>query len=166
MWGGGVPEVGAGQALPLSKMMAATVPLQARYGEVCSTRRSKPALTTAAQRCSWVRMFSAGWGESGGGDPTDSTFPLTTGLGTMGVHLPTLRGATGGLLGSFGGSGRKTGGGLLWVPGPARLSFILLEAKKFHWWECEGRSCSSSPKFLGSPSSSPCTPRVGRLQRN
>lgn len=107
------PEVGAGQALPLSKMMAATVPLQALYGEVWSTRRSKPALTTAAQRCSWVRMFSAQWGEGGGGDPVDCTPPFTPGLGTTGAHLPTLRGVTGGLLGVFGGSGTKTRGSVV-----------------------------------------------------
>lgn len=48
-------------------MTAATVPLQAQYGELASTRRSKPALTTAAQRCSWVTMLSAGEGQGRGG---------------------------------------------------------------------------------------------------
>ena len=59
---------GRGRAtLPRSRMTAATVPLQARYGELASTRRSKPALTTAAQRCSWVTMFSAREGRGRGG---------------------------------------------------------------------------------------------------
>lgn len=65
----------AGQPLPFSRMTAATVPLQAQYGEVSFTRRSKPALTTAAQRCSWVRMFSAHGGEGRGGGSTGRAPP-------------------------------------------------------------------------------------------
>lgn len=66
--------VGAGQVLPLSRMTAATVPLQARYGELSLRSRSKPALTTAAQRCSCVRTVSVQQpGDSAG--PTSHASP-------------------------------------------------------------------------------------------
>lgn len=151
----------AGQLLPLSKMTAATVPLQAQYGEVMSTRRSKPALTTAAQRCSWVRMFSAHGGERGrGGSPTGYVPPFAMGVGSTGAHLPTL---SGGLLGVFGGSGRETGGGgSPWMLQSVLLSFVLQEAKKFHC-VCGGRGYGGWAEFIfqklvsGWPSSSPCS---------
>lgn len=109
----------AGQPLPFSRMTAATVPLQAQYGEVSFTRRSKAALTTAAQRCSWVRMFSAHGGEGRGGSTTGHAPPLTTGVGSTGAHLPTLRSlGGGGLLGVFVHSGRETRG---WVSMGARV---------------------------------------------
>lgn len=69
---------GAEQFLPLSRMTAATVPLQAWYGELSLSSRSRPALTTAAQRCSWVRMFSIQRPEDSAGctSHASSTFPF------------------------------------------------------------------------------------------
>lgn len=153
----------AGQLLPLSKMTAATVPLQAQCGEAMSTRRSKPALTTAAQRCSWVRMFSAHGGERGrGGSPTGHVPPFAMGVGSTGAHIPTLTEPSGGLLGVFGGSGRETrGGGSARMLQSVLLSFVLQEAEKFHC-VCGGVGVRGWEEFIfqkpisGWPSSSPC----------
>lgn len=159
------PEVGAGQALPLSKMMAATVPLQALYGEVWSTRRSKPALTTAAQRCSWVRMFSAQWGEGGGGDPVDCAPPFTPGLGSTGAHLPTLRGATGGLLGVFGDSGTKTRGSVI-MHTRAGLPACPLSWKPRSFLGGNGgrNHLPATPNCWAAPPALPATPGVDSSQ--
>lgn len=85
--------VGAGQVLPLSRMTAATVPLQARYGELSLRSRSKPALTTAAQRCSWVRMVSVYNDQRAVQDP-QAMLPLPLPLALrdsrlQGLSLPT-----------------------------------------------------------------------------
>ena len=54
------------------------------------------------------------------------------GWASLGSHLPMLRGARGGWLGVFGGSGRETKGGLSWVLGTALPSSILQESKRSH----------------------------------
>lgn len=143
----------AGQPLPFSRMTAATVPLQAQYGEVSFTRRSKPALTTAAQRCSWVRMFSAHGGEGRGGGPTGHAPPLTTGVRSTGAHLPTLRSLGGeGLLGAFGDSGRETRG---WVAMGARVCPLLLCPSGSQGAPLLGGVIFLKP-IPGCPSSRPC----------
>lgn len=137
-------------------MTAATVPLQAQYGEVSSTRRSKPALTTAAQRCSWVRMFPAcGEEEGGSGNPIGCVFPLTMGVGSTGAHLPTFMEPSGGLLEVLGGSGReKKGGRLPWV---LRSTLPSLSFRKPRSSLGLGGGWSSSRnQFQDWPSSSPC----------
>lgn len=99
--------VGSEQVLPLSRMTAATVPLQAWYGELSLRSRSKPALTTAAQRCSWVRIVSV----QGPEDRADSpSCPKGRDRQTPGAepraYLPMLREVSRGWWGVTRGSAR------------------------------------------------------------
>lgn len=127
----------AGQPLPFSRMTAATVPLQAQYGEVSFTRRSKPALTTAAQRCSWVRMFSAHEGEGRGGVGAPQAVPLPSpqGSGQQGpTYLHSGRWVVKACWGPLGTLEERQRDGSPWVPGSALFSFVPQEAKRFHCW--------------------------------
>lgn len=103
-------------------------------------------------------MFSAGWGESGGGDPTDCTPPLTTGLGPMGVHLPTLRGATGGLLGAFGGSGRKIGVGYYGYQGLPACPLSFWKPRSSIGGNVRGDHVPAAPNSWAAPLAVPVPP--------